>query len=163
MGLMKQKPVFVVCLVIAVIAAAIGFYRYANDQKYPTTTATVTGCRADTFTVGDTGHCVKDIQTMANYMETAGLTECPFTGGKVLPVTGTYSSLTATQVKVVQNWANCYYKQEGMNMTVTASGNVDNNTWTELCDYAYDSPKQSNTTLSPYTQASIAAGQHASC
>ena len=161
---MKSKTLITVCLIIVVIVAAIvSAYLYAHSQKTITTSTQLTGCRAETLTIGSSGNCVKDIQTMTDYMQTAGLTECPFDGGRILPVNGTYDATTATQVKVVQNWADCYYKQEGMNLSITTSGNVDNSTWLELCNFAYDSPKQSGAAVSSYTQASITAGKDAHC
>jgi hypothetical protein len=163
---MRQKNIIITysifALVIIVVIASILILHHKPTT--PTTTSNaITGCRALTLTSGDTGNCVKDIQIMTNYMETAALTECPFTGGQTLPINGTYDSATAAQVKVVQNWASCYYRQEGMSLSITASGTVDNNTWTELCDFAYSSPKNSHASTSPYTQASIAAGKNAHC
>ena len=158
---MKQKSALV-CL--AVLAAALGgFYIYAHNRNITTTANVATGCRAKTVKVGATGNCVRDIQTMTDYMQTAELIECPFRSGRLLPITGTYDSATAAQVKVIQAWANCYYQQEGMNQNITISGIVDNDTWVELCNYAYNSPKESNSTVSPYTQASLAAGKNANC
>lgn len=150
-------------IIAAVIVISGAYFLISGTKPSSTKTSTVSGCRAQTFAMGASGSCVKDIQTMTNYMETAGLTECHFTGGQTLQVTGTYDTQTATQVKVVQNWANCYYAQEGLSMRVTANSSVDSSTWTELCDFAYTSPKQSNAATSPYTSASIAAGKDAHC
>jgi hypothetical protein len=162
MGHMKQRSI-IVFLLILVVAAFGGFYLYAHKQDSTTTSAALSGCRAETIGLGASSNCVKDIQTMTDYMETSGLTECQFTGGHVVPITGTYDAATEAQVKVVQNWANCYYEQEGINQSVTTSGSVDNGTWTELCNYAYNSPKQSGENVSSYTKASIAAGENAHC
>jgi hypothetical protein len=157
---MKQTTTALVCLIIV---AAIGAYFYKHHRQSTTNTVVLTGCRAQSFSIGSSGPCVKDIQTMTDYMETAGLTECPFNKGKVIPVNGIYNSVTVTQVKAVQTWANCYYSQEGMNSSVSTNGKVDNGTWIELCDYAYSSPKESGNALSSLTSASIAAGVDAQC
>jgi hypothetical protein len=162
---MTQKNILISCLAAILVLVAIvgGIFLLNHDKTTPTTSTALTGCRAQTLQVGDSGNCVKDIQTMTNYMETADLTECPFTGSQTLPISGTYDSATEAQVKTVQTWASCYYKQEGMNLSISDSGAVDNDTWTELCDFAYTSPKQSDASTSPYTQASLAAGKNAHC
>ena len=148
---------------LAIILVGSGIYFLVHGHTHPPATAAVSGCRAQTLNVGSSGSCVKDIQIMTNYMETAGLTECHFNGGRALATTGVYDAQTAGQVKVIQNWANCYYAQEGLSMRIPASGSVGSSTWTELCDFSYTSPKQSKTSTSPYTSASIAAGKNAHC
>jgi hypothetical protein len=163
---MRQKSTVIAYSIFALVIILVVIAIFAFKHKTATTRtagATTTGCRAQTFTTGSSGACVKDIQTMTNYMETAALTECPFTGGQTLPISGDYDSTTAAQVKVVQTWASCYYRQEGMSLAIASNGIVDNNTWTELCDFAYSSPKNSHASTSPYTQASIAAGKNAHC
>src|SRR5580692_9744945 len=87
--------VFSVCVLVIIVVVVGIFVLNRPKASPPTTTASsATGCRAQTFTVGASGTCVKDIQTMTDYMETADLTECPFTGGQTLPITGTYDSAT---------------------------------------------------------------------
>jgi hypothetical protein len=101
---------------------------------------------------------------MVDFMETnTNYNQCPFTGKASLSVNGMYDSDTQTQVEVVQNWENCYNKQEGSGIRVNANGNVGNGTWSEVCTYAYQYPKQSNSSTSAYFKASIAAGKDAGC
>jgi hypothetical protein len=115
------------------------------------------------FAPGSSGACVSDIQTMVNFMETDGLTECPFTGAKTLAITGMYDTTTQYQVKTVQTWNNCYNKQEGSSSVIAANGIVGTSTWSELCTYAYQYQKQVAESTSPYLKASVAAGKNAGC
>jgi hypothetical protein len=163
---MSRKSIIIaygVTVIILVIVVGVLLAVSNHKTQVATSTNAITGCRAKTLTVGNTGSCVKDIQIMTNYIETAGLTECTFAGKQMLPISGSYDSITQTQVKVVQTWANCYYKQEGMSLAISQTGNVDASTWNELCNLAYTSPKLSNASTSPYTQASITAGKDAHC
>ena len=71
---MRQKGI--IASIIGIVALGLIVYLYTvYNQKTVPNTPTATGCRAQTFSQGTTGNCVKDIQTMTNYMETAGLTE----------------------------------------------------------------------------------------
>jgi hypothetical protein len=100
---------------------------------------------------------------MVNFVETDDLTQCPFVGAQILQSSGIYDAATASQVKVIQNWFNCYNRQEGDKSTISANGNVGESTWSELCTYAYQFPKGSGSSVSPYLKASIIAGKNAGC
>ena len=145
-------------LVVAFLAVGIGTLKHRPSQAL-----VASGCTARQFDVGSSGTCVNDIQTMINYMETSGLNECPFVGAQRLPINGTYDSATKVQVSTVQTWINCYSKQEGSQTSVSVTGKVDSATWHLFCSYAYQFPSQSNSSVSPFRQASIAAGKNAGC
>jgi len=149
--------VFSALIILAVIA---GLLLHAH---HPSKAPPQTGCVAQRFTVGSSGACVRDIQTMVNYMETAGLSECPFTDGKPLNINGTYDGTTKQQVQSVQTWINCYNKQEGSNTSIPTDGTIGSSTWPQLCSYAYRFPSQSNSSTSPYCAEAIAAGKNAGC
>ena len=129
----------------------------------PSSSISHSGCVAKQFNVGSSGQCVQDIQTMVNYMETAGLNECPFASAKILSVSGNYDQATAQQITSVQNWERCYSKQEGSQSNILATGIVNTQTWHLLCSYAYLFPSKSKSYTSPYRQESIAAGKNAGC
>jgi len=100
---------------------------------------------------------------MINFMETDDLTQCPFKGAATLGMNGVYNAATAQQVTVVQNWFNCYNRQEGEQATVAVDGKVAEPTWIDLCTYAYQYPQNAGTSVSPYLKASLAAGKNAGC
>lgn len=155
----------IVITVVVAIVIAIGVFLFLN-QNHTTTksggqsTAISSACVGQGFATGSSGHCVRDIQTLVNYMEHSGLTECPFSSGATLTVSSTYDSATATQVKSVQQWSSCYAKQEGFTSNVQQTGKVDKTTWGELCTYAYTDPLHTSATGAT---SSIAAGKDAGC
>ena len=118
------------------------------------------GCVTEQFSAGKTGHCVSDIQTLVNYMEHSGLTECPFTNGSSHVVNGSYDSSTSRQVRSVQQWSDCYAKQEGFTSDVSQTGTVDKATWGELCTYGYTDPMHTSTKGASTVEA---AGKDAGC
>jgi hypothetical protein len=117
-------------------------------------------CVGQPLTTSASGHCVSDVQTMVNYMEHSGLTECPFMGGATLVVSGTYDATTSAQVQSVQAWSQCYAKQEGFSSNVKQTGNVDKSTWGELCTYSYTDPLHTSATDA---NTAISAGKDAGC
>lgn len=125
--------------------------------------ATKYGCTTQQFAVGSSGKCVKDIQTMVDYMETAGLNECPFEGTKILTITGAYNKETANQVRSVQQWIHCYSAQEESQTNVSVNGKVDAATWQLLCSFGFRFPSQSNSSTSSYRQSALSAGKNAGC
>lgn len=156
-------------LILIVIAAFIvlGLGLIYLDRHYYSKTGAPSGakdlssyCVGKTFAAGSSGHCVSDIQTLINYMENSGLTQCPFQGSAPLTVSGTFDSATATQVKSVQGWAICYATQEGFMTNVIQNSTVDKITWGELCTYGYTNPSRSGATGAA---TSIAAGKDAGC
>jgi hypothetical protein len=150
-----------VAILIIICAVAIFFKNHAHNQ--PTSTTHYSGCVAQQLTVGSNGSCVNDVQTMIDFMESDGLTECRFTGGALLPINGTYDSATAAQVQVIEKWENCYNKQEGSDVTIGTSGTVTTSTWSEVCTYAYHYPAQASSGPSSYRAASLTAGKNAGC
>lgn len=167
---MRQKRMpfgYVRLVLLLVVAAAIIIvtfvllnvhHRVAAPAKQ--TVSLSSYCVGQTVKTGDSGHCAADIQTMINYMEHSGLTQCPFEGGKQLPVTNEYDTATAAQVQSIQGWANCYAKQEGFTTNVRQTGSVDRTTWSELCTYGYTNPLRSGANGA---SDSIAAGKDAGC
>jgi len=166
---MQQKRfsggyVHVVALIAAVIVVAVITLIVVNMRRNPATTnapaVSLSGCVSKTFGSGSSGHCVGDIQTLVNYMENSGLTECPFTGGTQLALSSVYDNPTVLQVQSVQGWAGCYAKQEGFTSNVQQTGTVDKATWGELCTYGYINPSHNGAAGSA---KSIAAGKDAGC
>ncbi|HUB93235.1 MAG TPA: hypothetical protein VMB52_01915 [Verrucomicrobiae bacterium] len=155
----------IILLVAAVVLIALAvflFLDHSHNTKKPTTqTVNLSNyCVGRSFSAGSTGHCVADVQTIINYMEDSGLTQCPFENGAQLTVSSAYDAATVVQVKSVQTWASCYAKQEGFTTNVQQTGTIDNVTWGELCTYGYTNPSHngaSNASLS------IAAGKDAGC
>lgn len=145
---------------IVILSLATGVHLLTH---HPAPITNKSGCTSQEFSLGSSGNCVEDIQTMVDYMETAGLNECPFTDTAALPIKGTYNTYTAQQVSSVQTWVQCYSKQEGARSNVAVSGKVNEATWHLLCSYAYHFPSQSNSSTSPYFQKTIAAGKDAGC
>jgi hypothetical protein len=152
-----------VCVVLLAVGVVYTLVHKRSTNLTPKTATSGIGCVAKQLAAGSTGNCVNDVQTMVNYIETAGLTECPFPGAQKLPVTGSYDAATQAQVKVAQAWINCYNKEEGITTAINADGNVGSSTWPELCTYAYKFPKLANQSTSPYFQQSLAAGKDAGC
>lgn len=133
-------------------------------DHHPKKVAKRTGCIAQQLSSESSGMCVRDVQTMVDYIETAGLSECPFTNGKPLDIDGIYDRTTEQQVESVQAWMNCYNKQEGStNASIPTNGIVNSLLWSQLCTYAYRFPLQSSSNTSPYRQAAITAGKNADC
>lgn len=156
----KTKIVLLGTSILGLILLIIGTLVISHN---PSSSVSQSGCIAKRFSVGSSGQCVKDIQTMVNYVETAGLNECPFVDAKTLPVSGNYDQATARQVTSVQNWQRCYSSQEGSQTNILATGTVNTRTWHLLCSYAYLFPSKSNSHTSPYRQETIAAGKNAGC
>jgi hypothetical protein len=154
-------------IVVVIVFIVLGLGLIYLDRHYYSKTNTPSGtkdlssyCVGKTFASGASGNCVSDIQTLINYMENSGLTQCPFDGGAPLTVNGTFDSITTAQVKSVQGWASCYATQEGFTTNVIQNGTVDKTTWGELCTYGYTNPSHSG--ASGATSA-IAAGKDAGC
>ena len=155
--------IVLIALAVIVIGAVLLVFLSRNHSaaKPSSSASTLSGqCVGQTFTSGSGGHCVSDIQTLVNYMEHSGLTECPFTGGATLVVSGSYDTATASQIRSVQGWSDCYAKQEGFTSNVIVTGNVDKATWGELCAYSYADPLH---TSASGASAAIAAGKDADC
>jgi hypothetical protein len=158
--------VSVKALIIAIVFIVVGASAFMLlDHKHTDTvkaqnTLLSSYCVGQSYTTGSSGHCVDDIQTLVNYMEHSGLTECPFDGGATLTVNSSYDGDTTTQVKSVQGWSECYAKQEGFTSNVKQTGTVDKVTWGLLCTYGYTDPL--HTTASGASEA-IAAGKDAGC
>jgi hypothetical protein len=150
-------------ILILVIGTILFIMNKNHSSTTPTPIAHYSGCIAEQLNVGTTGSCVGDAQTMVDYMQTGGLTECPFSGGSLLPITGNFDETTKAQVQVVEKWENCYNKQEGSSVTISTSGIINTTAWSELCTYAYHYPLQSNSTVSSYRQKSLVAGKDAGC
>ena len=159
MGATKKIVIPILTLLI-LIAIGFGWYEVTH---HTTKAIAKTGCTTEQLSEGSSGSCVSDIQTMVNYMETAGLNECAFPNAKLLTVNGTYDNATRQQVQSVQSWYQCYTSQEDSQTNVTASGTVDPATWHFFCSYAYQFPSQSSSNTSPFRLASIAAGKKAGC
>jgi hypothetical protein len=155
---------YVLVMATIIVAVIVGAFLLLGSHGSASKNQTVaSGCASHQFTVGSSGSCVKDIQTLVNFIETDGLTMCPFTGSQALPINGSFSVSTQNQVAVVQTWANCYNRQEGTPTTISTDGVVDSSTWSDLCTYGYQYPKQSNSGISPFLKASITAGKNAGC
>lgn len=105
-----------------------------------------TQCVYREFGVGNSGNCVKYIQTMTNNIEARH----DYKGGKRLTVDGIYGPLTAGQVKLVQKW----YMSWGDHDPISIDGIVGKDTWHVLCSYTYNN-HQSKTVQ--------AAGEAAGC
>jgi hypothetical protein len=160
-GTKAIKELAIVIIFALIIGGAFSLLHHSS--KSTATQIVASGCIAKQFSVGSSGNCVSDVQNMVNFMETDNYNQCPFSGMAKLTISGVYDAATQTQVKVVQSWENCYNKQEDSTTRIVASGNVGTSTWSELCTYAYQYPKQSNSSTSPYFKASIAAGKDAGC
>lgn len=122
-----------------------------------------TKCLAKTLNTGDSGECVKDVQNMVDFMETDGLTQCPFPGAAQVTTTGHYDAPTAKQVAVIQGWVTCFDKEEGMTPPNFKSGAVTTPTWSALCTYAYTYPSKNNDTKSSFRSRALEAGRDAGC
>lgn len=156
----KKSYLLLVIIVIVAISITIFFINRRSNQTKQTTQST---CTSKQFSLGSSGDCISDIQTMVDFIESDSLTQCPFPGAKALSINGSYDENTQTQVKVIQTWLNCYNKQEGSPVTINVDGSVGTTTWPELCTYAYLFPKQSNESTSPYFKPSLVAGKRAGC
>jgi hypothetical protein len=159
----KAKTAYItgaICLLIVALLIVIAIVRHSSARTSPVASNI---CVSKQLSLGSTGACVSDAQTMVDFMESDGLTQCPFTGASVLNINGTYDSSTEKQVEVVQTWLNCYNKQEGEPTNVLANGILSTTTWQALCTYAYIYPSSSNQSSSSYLQQSIVAGQNAGC
>jgi hypothetical protein len=150
----------IVILIIVGAGAFLLFKHKPTDTVNTQNTSLSNYCVGHTYATGSSGHCVSDIQTLVNYMEHSGLTECPFDGGAELAVTGTFDSTTAAQVKSIQGWSGCYAKQEGFTSNVTETSQVDKSTWGLLCTYGYTDPSH---TAATGASGAIAAGKDAGC
>lgn len=150
---------------LVIIAVVVGIIVVVSNHKSSSAVdvAASTNCLGKQFSVGSSGTCVQDIQTMINFIETDGLTQCPFVDAATLPMTDYYDSQVATQVKTVQDWVTCYDKEEGVKPPQFKNGVVTQPLWTELCTYAYLYPSQNSNTKSSYRTQALAAGKHAGC
>jgi hypothetical protein len=159
-GLLQISLVVAAVLAIATLIFILIVHKRVISSKDSSETAVSSYCVGKAFTPGSSGRCVSDIQTIINYMEHSGLTECPFVGGTALTINGTYDTATTLQVKAVQTWANCYAKQEGFTSHVPQTGIVGKATWGELCTYGYTDPVHSSAAEAGTT---ITAGKDAGC
>ncbi len=153
-------------LLIAIIVAVGVVFNLVHKRSAnlaPQTAVSGTGCVTKQLAIGSTGSCVSDVQTMVNYMETAGLIQCPFPGASQIPINGTFDTATQAQVKVVQSWVNCYNKEEGVTKVIVADGTVGPTTWPEICTYAYKFPKLAGQNPSQFYKQAVAAGEDAGC
>jgi hypothetical protein len=160
---MKRRTSYISAVVLIVVVAVGVFIFFGRKSVTPSKQVGSNSCIAKQFALGSSGNCVSDIQTMINFMETDGLTQCPFTGSSTLSVSQSYDVSTENQVKVVQSWLNCYNQQEGESGSSAANGTVGPSTWSELCTYAFQYPSQATQSTSPYLKSSIAAGKNAGC
>lgn len=156
------KIILGLVLTLAVIAATAVFLMHRSQ---PTATASAaTKCLSKQLTVGASGPCVQDVQTMIDYMETSSTyTQCPFPGGATVPTSGNFDDATAQQVSVVQNWLVCFDKEEGITPPTFTAGTMDSATWGELCTYAYTYPLKNSGSSSPYKDQTLASGKDAGC
>jgi hypothetical protein len=152
-----------VTLIVGLLVVIAGVYLLIHRGPTSMKQTTAHGCVSQQFNVGDSGGCVADIQTLIDFIETDGLTMCPFSGSQQLAINGDFDAATQEQVKIVQAWGNCYNSQEGVSTRISTNGLVDSPTWSELCTYGYQYPKQSNSGVSPFLQRSIQAGANAGC
>lgn len=159
----KGMKYLIITGIVAVLVIVFGIYFLFLDHGSTNKATASNGCVAHQFGLGGSGNCVSDIQTLINFIETDGLTMCPFDGSGTLQINGNFDSPTQEQVKVFQAWVNCYNKQEGIPSTLATNGLVNSSTWSELCTYGYQYPKQSNSSTSPFLKQSIAAGKNAGC
>lgn len=166
---MERTSIFgtpVKTLIIAGIIVIIGVGAFLlldhkhTDKVRAQNTLLSNYCVGQTYTAGGSGHCVDDVQTLVNYMEHSGLTECPFTDGATIAVSGSYDTGTETQVKSIQGWSECYAKQEGFTSNVKQTGTVGKATWGLLCTYGYTDPLR---TTAAGASGAIAAGKDAGC
>jgi hypothetical protein len=148
---------------IIVGLAVVAYAALITRPKAAPVVTSSTGCVATDYSLGSSGTCVSDIQTMVDFIETDNLPGCSFAGGSLLPISGSYDADTASQVKAVQSWANCYAKEEGGSSNITENGIVNANTWSELCSYGYHLPSQATNSSSSYLKASLTAGKNAGC
>jgi hypothetical protein len=155
----NKKIILIIILLVVIIAGGIGLFSI-NKSKNSTVS---NGCISQTSKVASMGHCVSDLQTMVNFMETDSLNQCPFNGSIQVPISGVYDGITEQQVRVIQTWVNCYNKQENNGENITVNGQVDPSTWSALCTYAYIYPNQSQQSNSPFLKQSLAAGKDAGC
>lgn len=150
----------IAALVVVVATLLLFFHKHTVMKTAAHTAAMGKYCVGQNLSIGSSGHCVSDIQTLVNFMERGGLTECKFDGSATLAVNGTFDEATKTQIMSIQNWADCYATQEGFKSNVKQTGSVDQSTWGELCTFGYSDPMQSDTANAA---ASIAAGTDAAC
>lgn len=148
---------------LLICLAGFAIFYLSVLHRNSTTVITPRGCTSTNLSQGSSGICVKDAQTMVDFIETDGLNECVFTNGMPLAVDGSYNAATAQQVKSVQTWVNCYNHQEGITQTVPTNGTIDKTTWVALCTYGYQYPTQNSASSSPYTKAATTAGNNADC
>jgi hypothetical protein len=157
---MKAFILSSVGVVLIIAGILIITHKHSSNSK---TVVYANGCVAEEFSEQSSGLCVKDIQTMVDFMETDSLNECVFIGAESVGISGIYNAPTKQQVQTVQTWANCYNKQEGEPGIINVNGAVGPATWSELCTYAYKYPYQTNSSTSPYFKESIIAGKNAGC
>ena len=141
-GSRNSGYVKILILVVIAIVVAIAVLLFLNRNHSAAKTAQQPAdlssyCVGQTFAQGNSGHCVRDVQTLINYMEHSGLTECPFNAGATLAASGTYDNATMAQVRSVQQWSSCYARQEGFTSNVRQTGEVDRATGRALYLWLY--------------------------
>lgn len=157
----KSTSIYLVITLLLIVSLVILLLLTHHSVK-PTPISTNT-CVSKQLSVGSKGSCVSDAQTMIDFMESDGLTQCPFTGSSPLTINGTYDANTEKQVMVIQAWLICYDKQEGEPVNIISNGTLTPSTWLAMCTYAYIYPSESNQSSSTYLNQSILAGKNAGC
>ena len=153
----------IISALVIILIITVMLVVFTKPKKVSPAVTKSTACAGQNYVAGSTGPCVSDIQTMVNFIETDGLNECSFKGNQLLTINGNFDQPTVDQVKVVQNWLNCYNKQEGAPGYINPNGMVGSSTWSGLCTYAYYYPKQAGQSNSSYFKATLAAGKTAGC
>lgn len=153
-------------IVVIIVAATVSvvLIRHHDPTKQPADLSRY--CVGRTFARGDSGGCVRDVQTLVQYVY-ANFDELPtcksYIDGAVaysLKTTGTYNYADESVVQILQSWAQCYAHQEGFSTNVKMTGSVNMATWGELCTYGYTDPSHNGVSGAA---ASIAAGKDAGC
>jgi hypothetical protein len=160
---LKNNRFLYIIILILIVAIVILTLVYFHGHSPNTETASGNSCVDKQFSLGSTGNCVNDIQTMLDFIETDGLTQCSFVGGKTINIDGSYSATTEDQIKVIQTWLNCYNHQEGQSGALAVNGIVNKSTWTDLCSYGYQFPSQADQSVSPFLKLTLQAGSNAGC
>ncbi|HUD10145.1 MAG TPA: hypothetical protein VMR28_00555 [Candidatus Saccharimonadales bacterium] len=159
----KGSIYYILGLIVVIAVLLVIFVSLEKAHKTQPMAVDKSACTAQQFSVGSSGVCVKDIQTMANFIQTDGLTVCSLQGGHTLSISGQYDTATQNQVKLIQNWAQCYTHEEGSKATIPTNGIVAVNAWPVFCDYAYQFATHNPNSASPYTKATQQAGMNAGC
>jgi len=147
---------YIVPIVVVVLFATIG------AAYLSLTHADSLSCTESQYSVSinNNSKCVQYVQQMLNgvyaRVEGVGNEGRPYTGGAFLTADSQFGSLTQAQVKTFQGWA-----------SVNASGVVDANTWTQLCEYAVNgetgAQRTGSTQFDSYMRTGVSAGLDAGC